>query len=191
MQYQRFTQAIPVLAIAFAATTMAFAEPVSIPGIPNFHQVNENIFRGAQPSNDAWEHLAKMGVKVVIDLRRDGEDEHSAAQEAKAVEAAGMRFVHVPMKGVVAPTEAQVTKVLGIFHSGEKVFVHCKKGKDRTGTVVACYRILHDKWENNKALAEAKSLGMHWIEVGMKNYIRSFGSGSIALSPIPATIATP
>jgi len=184
-------QAIPVLAIALAATTMAFAEPVSVPGIPNFHQVNENIFRGAQPSNESWDHLAKMGVKVVIDLRRDGEDDHSAAEEAKAVEAAGMRFVHVPMKGLVAPTEAQVNKVLGIFHSGEKVFVHCKKGKDRTGTVVACYRILHDKWDNQKALAEAKSLGMHWVEIGMKNYISGFQSGSVALAPIPATITAP
>src|SRR5262245_39030517 len=166
MMYQRFTQSIPVLAIAFAATT-AWGAALSVPGIPNFHQVNENIFRGAQPTDDAWQHLANMGVKVVVDLRRDGEDgDHFIKNEAKAVEAAGMRFVHVPMNGLVAPTEAQVTKVLGIFHSGEKVFVHCKKGKDRTGTVVACYRIMHDKWENKKALAEAKSLGMHWIEIG-------------------------
>jgi tyrosine-protein phosphatase SIW14 len=178
-----------MFAVAFATTALAAVSPV--PGIPNFHEVNENIFRGAQPADEAWPHLAKLGVKVVIDLRRDGEGDHSVAAEAKAVEAAGMRFVHVPMNGLVAPTEEQVAKVLTLFHSGEKVFVHCKKGKDRTGTVIACYRILHDKWENKKALAEANSLGMHWIEVGMKNYIRSFGSGSVAMSPIPATITAP
>jgi hypothetical protein len=58
--------------------------------------------------------------------------------------------------------------------SGDRVFVHCKEGKDRTGTVVACYRIVADGWGNRKALSEAKSLGMHWYALGMKSYILGF-----------------
>ena len=57
--------------------------------IPNFHRVNQTVYRGGQPGSEAWQSLAKMGVKTVIDLRR--EDEHSTAAEAQAVAAAGIR----------------------------------------------------------------------------------------------------
>ena len=113
-----------------------------------------------------------MGVKTVIDLRR--EDEHSTAEEAKAVAAAGMIYVNVPMKGVVSPTDEQISKVLALLDSPDPVFVHCKRGADRTGTVIACYRMAHDSWQNQQALREAKSLGMAFTQVGLKRYITSF-----------------
>ena len=83
------------------------------PDVPNFYQVNDHVFRGGQPGNQAWPGLAKMGVKLVIDLRR--EDEHSSAAEARAVHAAGMNYVNVPMKGVVAPSGDQVSRLLSLL----------------------------------------------------------------------------
>ena len=85
---------------ALAALALLFASPVwpaiaESAAIPNLHQVNEHIYRGGQPAPDAWQRLAKMGIKTVIDLRR--EDEHSTAAEAQAVAAAGMNYVNVPM----------------------------------------------------------------------------------------------
>ena len=119
--------------------------------------------------NEGWANLAKLGVKTVIDLRREGEDgEHSTKAEAKAVQAAGMHYVNVPMNGIVAPEAAQISRIMTLLDSKDPVLVHCKKGKDRTGTVIACYRIAHERWTNQKAMAEAKSLGLHWIEVGME-----------------------
>jgi len=144
----------------------------ALPAIPNFHQVNDHVYRGGQPAPEAWQDLAKLGVKTVIDLRR--EDEHSTAEEAKAVAAAGMNYVNVPMKGVVAPTDEQIAKVLALLDSKEPVFVHCKRGADRTGTVIACYRIAHDRWQRQQALQEAKSLGMGMAQVGLKHYIKVF-----------------
>jgi uncharacterized protein (TIGR01244 family) len=142
------------------------------PAIPNFHQVNEHVFRGGQPAPDTWQSLAKIGIKTVIDLRR--EDEHSTAEEAQAVAAAGMNYINVPMKGVVSPTNQQIAKVLEVLNSQEPVFVHCKRGADRTGTVIACYRISHDRWQRQQALQEAKSLGMGSLQVGLKRYIMAF-----------------
>jgi len=113
-----------------------------------------------------------MGIKTVIDLRR--EDEHSTAAEAQAVAAAGMNYVNVPMKGVVAPTNEQIAKLLALLDSSEPVFVHCKRGADRTGTVIACYRIAHDRWQHQLALQEAKSFGMGLVQVGLKHYIMAF-----------------
>jgi uncharacterized protein (TIGR01244 family) len=143
------------------------------PGIPNFHQVGEQIYRGGQPRDDGWQSLSKLGVRVVIDLRRDGEDgDHSLNQEAEIVKAAGMRYVSVPMKAVVAPAGDDIRRILALLNSGDTVFVHCRKGMDRTGTVIAAYRITHDRWPNGQALKEAESLGMGWTELGMKRYIR-------------------
>jgi tyrosine-protein phosphatase SIW14 len=171
MKAMHVSRQIPVLVLAFTSAS-AFAGQINVPGVPNFHQVNDHIYRGGQPNDEGWKSLAKLGIKTVIDLRRDSEDnEHWIEKERKAVEAAGMRFVSVPMQGIVAPTDEAVAKVLGEMTGDAPVFVHCKKGKDRTGTVVACYRIAHDRWDRQKAFVEAKSLGFHWYEVGMRGYI--------------------
>jgi uncharacterized protein (TIGR01244 family) len=160
---------------AFLVSIPLFAGGPQAPGVPHFFAVDEHVYRGGQPTEEGWTSLAKLGVKTVIDLRREGEDnEHSIAAERRAVEAAGMHYVNVPMKSVVAPPETDMVKILSVLNSGAPVFVHCKKGMDRTGTVIACYRVAQNGWSNHKALQEAEGLGIHWYEVGMKQYIRTF-----------------
>ncbi len=169
---------LPLLA-ACLISIPAFAANIEAPGVPNFDAVNDHIYRGAQPTDEGFKTLAKLGVKTVIDLRREGETGgHSIKEEQSAVEAAGMRYVSVPMAGLVAPSDQDVRKVLDILESGEPVFVHCRKGKDRTGTVIACYRIEHDGWTNKEAMKEAKDHGIHFIEFGMKRYISNYKAQS-------------
>jgi protein tyrosine/serine phosphatase len=55
------------------------------------------------------------------------------------------------------------------------VFIHCQHGCDRTGTVIACYRIKHDKWPTEKAFKEAMLHGFSWLERGMKRSVLAFG----------------
>jgi len=145
-------------------------------GVPNFHQVDEHVFRGAQPTPEGFKNLTKLGVKTVIDLR--GGNDHTAGEKT-VVETLGMKYVHVPMKGLTAPTDEQVARVLALLDQPSAstdwpVFVHCKRGRDRTGTVIACYRITHDHWDNQKALREARLLGMSWVERSMQAYILSY-----------------
>jgi len=151
---------------------VASAAP-DVQGVPNFHQVNERIYRGARPTIQGITSLAKLGVKTVLDLR---ESSGETAAEEKAVKAAGMIYVGIPMNGVRAPSNEQVARALGLFDddSAAPVFVHCKRGADRTGTVVACYRIVHDHWDNQKALNEAKSDGMHWFELSMQHFVMHY-----------------
>ncbi len=158
--------------VVLSLSISAFPALAETPAIPNFHQVNDHVYRGGQPAPEAWQSLAKMGVKTVIDLRR--EDEHSTAEEARAVAAAGISYVNLPMKGVVAPSDEQIAKALAILDSTGPVFVHCQRGADRTGTVIACYRISHDGWQRQQALREAKSYGMGFAQLGLKHYIMSF-----------------
>src|SRR6266852_3832443 len=126
----------------FALVLPAFAGS-SASGIKNFYQVDEHVYRGAQPTDEGFQYLAKIGVKTVVDLREA--DERSQAEE-RLVTAAGMKYVSVPMTGLTPPTEAEITRILGILEddSAGAVFVHCKRGADRTGAVIAAYRIDHE-----------------------------------------------
>ncbi len=158
--------------LLFALAIPAFAGS-STPGIKNFHQVNEHVYRGAQPADEGFQYLAKIGVKTVIDLREA--DERSQAEEA-VVTAAGMKYVNVPMTGLTPPTEPEITRILGILEddSAGAVFVHCQRGADRTGAVIAAYRIDHEHWDNARALSEAKSDGMGSFQFPRRSYIRDF-----------------
>ena len=139
--------------------------------LPWFHEVNPAFFRGAQPTLNGIQALPKLGIKTVINLR--AADEDSGAEEYYARQA-GLRYFNFPMEGRGRPAEAEVQAILAVIGARENqpVFVHCKRGKDRTGTIVACYRILHDGWTSEQAIDEARLLGLRWTEFGMKRYIR-------------------
>jgi protein tyrosine/serine phosphatase len=161
-----------LFALLFVAPYPSESAIAQVAGVPNFHQVTERIFRGGQPEAQGWPELAKLGVKTVVDLRRPGE--HSTAAESIAVSGAGMRYVNVPMDGFATPTTAQLAIPLALLDDGEPVFVHCKLGCDRTGTVIAAYRISRQGWENKRALAEARQMGLHWWENGMRRFIAGY-----------------
>ncbi|HYK18320.1 MAG TPA: sulfur transferase domain-containing protein [Bryobacteraceae bacterium] len=179
-------RSLPALLLSFTLSS-ARAASVDAPGVPNFHQVNDHLYRGGQPGDAGWSSLANLGVKLVVDLRPA--TEHPVQTEARAVEAAGMRYVNVPMKSLGAPAPDVVLRVLALLESGANgsVFVHCKRGSDRTGTMIACYRIQHDHWENQKALHEARSYGMYRIERAMMHYILNFDPASL---PVAASLIT-
>lgn len=163
-----------MIRVVFAALFCSAALLAQDPGLPNFKIVNDHVLRGGQPSDDGFKKLAERGVKTVVDLR--GVDEHSIPHEKQVVEADGMNFVSVPMRGLSAPTQEQMSKVLTILDKSDSwpVFIHCRRGADRTGTVLACYRIIHDHWENRKALEEAKANGLSVFERAMRNFIENF-----------------
>ena len=166
-----------VAAAAFVATTVA-AGPV-VDGVGNFQKVNDHIYRGAQPTDDGFRELAQLGIKTVIDLRQIGE--HSQADEQKLVTSLGMRYVSIPMTGMSTPKDDQVTAVLALLSdtTSGPVFVHCKRGADRTGMVIAVYRISQDGWENRKALSEAKSYGMGFFERAIQHYVMDYKPGVV------------
>jgi len=87
-----------------------------------------------------------------------------------------MQYVNVPMTGLAPPTEAEITKILALLEDGTAgaIFVHCLRGADRTGTVIAAYRIDHDHWDNAQALKEAMSCGMSLFQIPRQSYIRNF-----------------
>jgi len=141
--------------------------------LPNFHQVDSKLYRGAQPKKGDYEEIANLGIKTVVNLRGKGE---GVLREEREVRGKGLRYFNVPFERAGRPHDADIERVLSIIKTPEyqPVFVHCKQGADRTGTVIAIYRITHDGWTSEKAKEEANRYGMHMWEVGMKNYIHDF-----------------
>jgi tyrosine-protein phosphatase SIW14 len=143
------------------------------------------VYRGGQPTDEGFQYLAKIGVKAVIDLREEGEGRRN---EESVVTTAGMKYINVPMTGLTPPTDGEISKILGILEDGATgpVFVHCQRGADRTGAVIASYRIEHDGWDNGRALKEAMANGMSFFQFPRQSFIRNFQPRTIEAKTAPA-----
>jgi protein tyrosine/serine phosphatase len=175
----RFTSAAVVLMIAVAGAGPSRESKGEI--LPNFHKVNERLYRGAQPLPGGMKELAALGIKSVINLRGEGEGERTEKVEA---EEAGLRYFSVQLPGYGRPNDEQVEKVLSIIDDARNwpVFVHCRHGEDRTGTIIAVYRISHDGWTSGQAKKEAKRYGMSRFQFAMKDYIEDYARDHVAVA---------
>jgi tyrosine-protein phosphatase SIW14 len=131
-------------------------------GIPNFGQVASNLYRGAQPSEEGLAALKKMGVEVVVDLRRGRN-----AKEESQVTKLGMKYVGIPTS-CPYPGDQPYAAFLKVIREnpGRKIFVHCRLGDDRTGMAVAAYRMADEGWSAAEAMKEMQAFGftvMHHV----------------------------
>jgi len=122
--------------------------------IPDFAEVTPTLYRGAQPRAHGFEALAKMGVQIVIDLRGD------RASEREEVTRLGMKYV--PMYWQCSfPKDRIFAKFLTLIRNnpGKKIFVHCRVGDDRTGMMIAAYRMAEEGWTAKQAMEEMTKYG--------------------------------
>jgi protein tyrosine/serine phosphatase len=141
-------------------------------GILNFGVVDERVYRGAQPDEPAMVKLKELGIKTIINLRMPND-----VLKEEPIRALGyaMVYTNVPMTGVGKPTDEQINQILSLLETlPTPIFIHCEHGCDRTGTVVACYRIKHSNWSADAAFREAKAYGLSPFERGMRSYILGF-----------------
>jgi protein tyrosine/serine phosphatase len=164
MKFVRRSSLTVVAALAFVFTFSSFAFAKSkenrFPNIKisNFGQMDENFYRGSRPKPEDFKNLAALGIKTVIDLT-----DNSREREQPAVEAAGMRYVNIPIVDKAYPGAEQVSAFLKVVNDPTtgKFYVHCAGGRHRTGIMGAVYRFNHDHWNFDQAYAEMKQFDFY------------------------------
>lgn len=162
------------------------AEKLKLAGVPRAGKVSDVLLRGAQPTAQGLAELKKLGVTTIVNLRGN---RGPVASERREVESLGMRFIDIPVLGWTAPSNAQVAQFLALFADPQqKIFVHCYYGEDRSGVMVAAYRIAEQNWTADQAVSEMYSFGFHYhLYPGMKSYVREFPASFVA-DPIFAPV---
>ena len=151
-------------AAAAATATPATGAPAllshTVDGIKNFGQVTPRLYRGAQPAEKGYELLAKMGVDIIVDFRNEKD---LIERERQSVETRHIRFVSIPWSSFHDPTTEQVRQFFEIVRDNpeKRLFIHCEVGADRTGTMVALYRIATLGWTVDDAVREMKAYHLH------------------------------
>ena len=140
-----------------AQAAHAPAPRLTIVGLPNFAEVSPRLYRGGQPTLPGFEKLKKMGIDIVVDLRLSGKEE-----ERKIVNKEGMQFVALPWHCTL-PRDEIFARFLLLLRENpkKKVFVHCRYGDDRTGMMVAAYRMAFEGWTRQEARQEMNKFGFH------------------------------
>lgn len=138
-------------------------------------QVGQDIFIGAQPQVEDIEHLAQQGIRTVINLRLNNEDDEALApeNEAKLVREQGMEYVHLPvLADQIRPQ--QVDDFRNFVNTLEHpVFVHCKGGT-RAGAFAMMHCALEQGWSGEQTLEEAQKAGFKCDKPALKDFITQY-----------------
>lgn len=130
------------------------------------------LYRGGQPDKKGFELLKQQGVKTIINLRMENDEETTVKQ-------LGMNCVQIaiddPRPASRIPEQA-VSKYFEIVNNPENypIFFHCRRGADRTGAMAAMYRIANQGWGAEKAYGEARNSGLRWWYVTIEKQSMEF-----------------
>ena len=156
-------------------------------GVPNFATVDpapEAIYRGGQPSKEGFQTLKDMGVKTVIDLRND-----SVPWEKDVVTKHGMTYVHIPSNAARTSNRTVALFLAAVARAQRPIYVHCKRGRDRTGLEVACYRLVNqsEAWTRQSVIDDLRRHGHQRIFFpGIERFLLSFDPKEFAKRPTTA-----
>ena len=171
-----------VISLILLSTTASAQDATGHAELPRFKQVSERLYRGAQPRDGGLSRLRDLGINTVINLR--GTSARTRAQEAEA-RALGLNYYNVALPNWGRPQDARVRRILEIIAAPEngRVFVHCRTGVDRTGMIVAMFRMTHDGSSAHDALAEADRNGMRRTQFWMRDYAEDYGDRMAKMGP--------
>lgn len=142
--------------------------------IKNFGQMDERFYRGAQPKTEAdYKALAAIGITTVIDLTEEPKE-----YEKPMVEAAGMKYVHIPMVAKKYPTETAIKAFLATVENPDtgKFYLHCAGGRHRTGAMGAVYRYKFYDWNFDQVYKEMKQFDFYtrWGHGAFKDFVKDY-----------------
>jgi tyrosine-protein phosphatase SIW14 len=169
-----------VIGVFLAALSLISGTQVSwcqaekdLKGLPNFGHVTENLYRGAQPKPDGFNALSAMGVGIVVNFQ---DNRGEMANEKRRVESLGMKYVEIPWDANHEPSNTQVVEFLDLVRANPntKIFAHCRRGADRTGVMIAAYRVVVEQKAVPEAVSEMRRYHYDWLFLPhLRRYIES------------------
>jgi protein tyrosine/serine phosphatase len=176
------TLSTAAIVVTLVCATSLAQDATNSAGLPRFQQVNERLYRSGQPHDGSLSQLRGLGINTVINMR--GTSARTRAEEAEA-RALGLNYYNVALPNWGRPQDTRVARILELIAAPEsgRVLIHCKEGVDRTGMIVALYRMTHEGWTSQKALAEAEHNGMHRTQFWMRDYVRDYGDRIAKVGP--------
>jgi uncharacterized protein (TIGR01244 family) len=144
----------------------------TIPGITNFAQIEATVACAGAATPASLAEIKKMGYKAVFNLRLPTEQGADIDGEAAAAKAAGINFIHLPLNAA-SPDPTVVDNFLKAITTpgNQPAFIHCASG-NRAAAMWFIKRAVIDKWDNDRAFAEASELGT--ISPPMKTFATDY-----------------
>lgn len=151
------TRTLILLVFLLPATTLyaeeprvrpaTWARPIINTDLKNWHQVDDKVYRSAQPGAKEMKAVESFGIKEVLNLRNFFSDEDEA-------EGTGLVLYRIP-SSAGRMTREQVINALKIINDAKgPILVHCWHGADRTGAVIAAWRMAAHGWSAKAAIDE-------------------------------------
>src|ERR1043166_8321355 len=156
-------RAVLLLVIAVLAVSVVYAQSKvtkkSVEGVTNFAEVESTVACAGAATPASLAEIKKMGYKAVFNLRLPTEQGADIDGEAAAAKAAGINFIHLPLNAA-SPDPSVVDNFLKAITTpgNQPAFIHCASG-NRAAAMWFIKRAVIDKWDNDRALAEASELG--------------------------------
>ena len=175
-------------AILSAATgRVAWAQAITLEGLPNLHKVTPSLYRGAQPLEPGFTQLKNLGVKTVISLRAFHSDRELIAKT-------GLNYEEILFK-TWHPEEEDIVHFLQIVGNTNNtpVFLHCQHGADRTGTMCAIYRMVICGWDKAEAIREMTEggFGFHLIWTNLVTFLQNLDVDAVRQKAFPMGVPSP
>jgi uncharacterized protein (TIGR01244 family) len=144
-----------------------WAVPIASPSVPNLFRVTPDIYRSAQPEAADMKALEQMGIRTVISLRGF----HGDREKAKGTK---LVLISIPIHTWDIDDDEVIQALRALRDAEKPVLLHCQHGADRTGLIMAMYRMTEQGWSREKALDELQNggYGFHPMWQNIIEYLR-------------------
>ena len=181
-----------------AAALIALTAGIVVLAVRHFHIKHfdtvrtDVLYRSGQPVGADWERLYyKYHIRTVVNLRSENERSQGDWYDIERQKAAeyGMTLIDLPMEpSTPAPEQARRFLAAVTDRANWPVLVHCEVGRDRTGTLVALYRMQVQGWSLEQALADMGNHDGHPDKPEIVEFLRTFAPAEPAATAPEPTI---
>lgn len=144
-----------------------WAKKVDSTGLNNLYKLNDSIYRSEQPDSIAFANLKKIGIKSILNITTQQNDTAIPGNQ-------DFNFYFVRMKAERFSDSDIINALTVIRNAPKPILIHCRHGSDRTGVVIAMYRIIYENHTKQEALDELRNggYGFNTIFVNIPKYIK-------------------